>query len=96
MDSVEPTLKACGFTDIKVVCKEESKDFIKNWLPGSGCENFVVSANITATKPISSASSIVLPTPSPVVVPTTPDPCCPTDTKAKQECPPDAQGKKRS
>lgn len=88
MDSVEPTLKACGFTDIKVVCKEESKDFIKNWLPGSGCENFVVSANITATKPISPDSS--------VVVPTTPAPCCPTDTKAKQECPPDSQGKKTS
>jgi hypothetical protein len=44
-------LEACGFVDIKVDLKEESKDFIKDWLPGSGCEDYVVSAAITGRKP---------------------------------------------
>mmetsp|Transcript_12835 Transcript_12835/g.14441 ORF Transcript_12835/g.14441 Transcript_12835/m.14441 type:complete len:92 (-) Transcript_12835:332-607(-) len=44
-------LRGAGFVDIQVVLKEESKEFIKDWLPGSGCENYVISANITATKP---------------------------------------------
>lgn len=51
MDEVEPLLQACGFQSIQVVLKEESKDFIKNWLPGSNAEQYVVSANITARKP---------------------------------------------
>ena len=53
MDDVEPLLEACGFIDRKVILKEESKNFIKNWLPGSGAEDYVVSANITARKPVS-------------------------------------------
>ena len=48
---MEPLLKASGFIEVVVKLKEESRDFIKNWLPGSGCENFVVSAEITARKP---------------------------------------------
>jgi len=44
-------LQACGFTDVKVETKEESREYIKDWLPGSCCEEFVVSAYITATKP---------------------------------------------
>lgn len=31
--------------------KEESRAFIAKWIPGSGAENFVVSANIRARKP---------------------------------------------
>ena len=57
MDDVQPTLEASGFTNVSVVCKDESREFIKDWLPGSGCENFVVSANITATKPLSATST---------------------------------------
>jgi len=30
--------------------KEESRDIIKQWLPGSGAEDYVVSAEITAEK----------------------------------------------
>lgn len=44
-------LRASGFSDVNVVLKEESKEFIAQWLPGSACEQYVVSANITATKP---------------------------------------------
>lgn len=32
--------------------KPESREFIKDWIPGSGAENFVVSAIITARKPL--------------------------------------------
>ena len=31
---------------------QESREFIKDWLPGSGAEDFVVSANVTAVKPM--------------------------------------------
>ena len=41
-----------GFERVSVVEKEESKEFIKDWLPGSGAEDYVVSANVTAYKPI--------------------------------------------
>jgi len=49
---VEPLLKSTGFENVGVRLKEESRDFIKNWLPNSGCEKFVVSAEITGTKPL--------------------------------------------
>lgn len=51
MEDVEPMLRNAGFVDVEVNMKEESKEFIKDWMPGSGCENFVVSAQITAYKP---------------------------------------------
>lgn len=41
-----------GFVDVQVELKEESREFIKDWLPGSGCEDYVVSANVTARKPL--------------------------------------------
>ena len=40
-----------GFANVRVVEKAESREFIKDWLPGSGAEDYVVSANVTATKP---------------------------------------------
>jgi hypothetical protein len=48
-------LKAAGFRDVFVQLKEESREFIKDWMPGSGAEDFIVAANITATKPIADA-----------------------------------------
>jgi hypothetical protein len=44
-------LVEAGFEDVRVEEKEESKEFIKDWMPGSGAENHVVSANVTARKP---------------------------------------------
>lgn len=46
-----------GFERVSVVEKEESKEFIKDWLPGSGAEDYVVSANVTAYKASSGALS---------------------------------------
>ena len=44
-------LEAAGFEAVVVQEKPASKSFIASWLPGSGAEEFVVSANVTATKP---------------------------------------------
>lgn len=46
-----------GFERVSVVEKEESKEFIKDWLPGSGAEDYVVSANVTAYKALDGALS---------------------------------------
>lgn len=45
-------LRLAGFIDVEVNMKEESKEFIKDWMPGSGCENFIVSAQVIAYKPL--------------------------------------------
>lgn len=42
-------MRASGFENINVHLKEESKDFIKEWMKDA--EKYVISANITATKP---------------------------------------------
>lgn len=45
-------LKTAGFTNIRINPKDESKRFIRNWVPGSKIEDYVVSATIEAIKPI--------------------------------------------
>ena len=44
-------LVAAGFDDIKITVKENGRDIVKDWIPGSGAENYVTSAYVTATKP---------------------------------------------
>lgn len=48
---LEEYLRAAGFKDIRVLVKEESRAFIRDWLPGSKAEDYVASATIEATKP---------------------------------------------
>lgn len=48
-------LQAAGFEQVAIDLKPASREFIKDWLPGSGAEQFVVSANVTARKPGSGA-----------------------------------------
>ena len=50
VEGIESYLRVAGFSNVFVDIKEESRDVIKQWLPGSGAENFVVSANIHGTK----------------------------------------------
>lgn len=50
-NEVEQHLHELGFLDIRVTVREESRSFIRDWLPGSGAENYVASATIEATKP---------------------------------------------
>ena len=51
ISELETILIDCGFTDIKIIPKDESKEFIKDWAPGRGVEDYVLSASIEAVKP---------------------------------------------
>lgn len=44
-------LAKSGFVDIAIEPQENSRMFIKDWVPGSDAENYVVSAKIKAVKP---------------------------------------------
>ena len=48
--SLKTTLEAAGFHDILITVNERSRDFIRDWLPGSSAESYVASAAIQATK----------------------------------------------
>ena len=48
---LEAILKASGFEQISIAPKDASKDFIKDWAPGRGVEDYVLSATIEAVKP---------------------------------------------
>src|SRR5262249_39819283 len=51
VDKVETWLAECGFVDVLVSPKPESREMIATWSPGSGIEDYVVSATIEARKP---------------------------------------------
>ena len=46
----ERMLKNAGFSKIRIAVKEQSKEFIKDWFPGSGAEKYVRSATIEAIR----------------------------------------------
>jgi SAM-dependent methyltransferase len=48
---IRDLLAEVGFESIQISLKPESREFIKDWLPGSGVEDYVASANIEAIKP---------------------------------------------
>lgn len=50
---LEIWLEAAGFTAIVIQPKDESLDFIRDWAPGRGIEDYVISATIEAVKPSS-------------------------------------------
>lgn len=51
IDDLESMMQAAGFEQISIVPKDASRDFIRDWAPGSGVEAYVVSAYIEAVKP---------------------------------------------
>ncbi len=44
-------LRDAGFSKVKVVPKDSSRSFIREWLPGKSVEDYLVSATIEAIKP---------------------------------------------
>jgi hypothetical protein len=48
---LEEYMRSAGFIRIKITPKDESKDFIKDWAPGTPVTDYVVSAHIEAIKP---------------------------------------------
>ena len=51
MADIESMLVDAGFEDIAIKPKDESKNFIQNWVPDSKIEDYIVSATIEAIKP---------------------------------------------
>lgn len=47
---LETMLRHAGFADVRIKPKEESRMFIRDWVPGSAVEEYVVSATIEAVK----------------------------------------------
>jgi hypothetical protein len=51
IDELEKMLAEAGFREIRIAPKEASREFIREWLPGTRVEDYLVSATIEATKP---------------------------------------------
>jgi len=51
ISELQSMLEENGFEQINIAPKDESKDFIKDWAPGRGVEDYVLSATIEAVKP---------------------------------------------
>jgi arsenite methyltransferase len=50
-ETLEELMRAAGFADVSVVVNLESRAFIRDWMPGSGAENYVASATVEGKKP---------------------------------------------
>lgn len=51
LDDLEHMLIDAGFVDIRIQPKDESKSFIREWVPGTDISTYLVSAAIEAFKP---------------------------------------------
>jgi arsenite methyltransferase len=51
INDLKMILTKAGFVNIQIEPQQESRMFIKDWVPGSDAENYVVSAKIKAVKP---------------------------------------------
>ncbi|WP_316368309.1 arsenite methyltransferase [Candidatus Thiodiazotropha sp. CDECU1] len=51
IEELEEFIDVAGFARIKIEPKDESREFIRDWAPGRGVEDYVVSATIEAIKP---------------------------------------------
>jgi SAM-dependent methyltransferase len=51
IDNLEAMMAEAGFNEIRIAPKDESREFIKDWAPNQGVEDYVLSATIEAIKP---------------------------------------------
>ncbi|MEK4510820.1 methyltransferase domain-containing protein [Paenibacillus anaericanus] len=51
IEELKAMLQCSGFNNISIEPKDESKSFIKDWVPGANVDNYIVSAVIKANKP---------------------------------------------
>ncbi len=54
---LEAMLATAGFTRIAIQPKDQSREFIRDWAPGRGVEDYLVAATIEAVKPLTAAST---------------------------------------
>jgi SAM-dependent methyltransferase len=51
IDELQQMLQDAGFQEIRIVPKEESREFVREWVPGRNLEQYIVSATIEAVRP---------------------------------------------
>jgi arsenite methyltransferase len=51
LDDLEGMLHDAGFVDIRIQPKDESRTFIREWVPGTNIADYLISATIEAVKP---------------------------------------------
>jgi hypothetical protein len=51
ISDLEKMMREAGFDQIHIEPKDESREFIKDWAPGTNVTDYVVSATIEAVKP---------------------------------------------
>lgn len=51
VDRVRALLSDAGFQSIAITVQQESREFVQDWMPGTGVEEYVASATIEAIKP---------------------------------------------
>jgi arsenite methyltransferase len=51
LDDLEGMLQDAGFVDIRIQPKDESRTFIREWVPGTKIADYLISATIEAVKP---------------------------------------------
>ena len=51
IDDLRHMLQEAGFEAVRIQPRDESREFIRDWAPGRGVEDYVVSATIEAFKP---------------------------------------------
>ncbi len=57
VDTLQTLLVDAGFVDVRLDVRRESRAFIQDWMPGSGAENYLASAIIEATRPMTTRVS---------------------------------------
>jgi len=58
IEDVEQLLWEAGFKDVRIESLAQSREFIKEWFPGYGIEDYIVSASISAIKPAESNKNV--------------------------------------
>ena len=51
IEDLEAMISEAGFSAVRIAPKGDSREFIRDWAPGRGVEDYVVSATIEAVKP---------------------------------------------
>jgi SAM-dependent methyltransferase len=51
VQELQAMLAEAGFAEIRITPKDDSREFIREWVPGSAVTDYVISANIEARKP---------------------------------------------
>ena len=51
VEDLETVLVEAGFSQVRISVKPGSREFIRDWMPGSGSEDYIASAAIEAVKP---------------------------------------------